>query len=522
MQGKTLIDGALCSVACCLYPNIKIAIASKTIPQGQETLNKIKEFLNDSPMLANEIADFGSGKKVDRITFKNGSTIKIYPVGDSGRGGRCHILITDEYFFVDKQKHTEVIIPFQSGKRIAGFTKKPQYQDMAEVENNKIIYTTSSVMASHWGYEEYCRFTNKMLNGESYCSFALPAQVNILNGFTTVEKLKETRLHYTTYKWATEMMAEFPDTSEDAFFDFGMLYNHQTLKAVYPQYMYNYLGVKPKLKYTPKINGEIRLLSCDIALMKGRKNDKSAYTIIRLLPIDKGYKRQIIYIESHEGVLTKKQAMRINRLYYEFDCDYIVLDSQGNALGIYDTLIDNLVDDETGENYPPLNSCNNEEMAQRCPHSDAKRVIYCIKARPEFNDTCYTALKNDFENGKIELLDTQEKGETFLSNHKDYLNLEDDKQVLFQSPYKETNDLIDELINIEVDKKVFEEQHKIKLREKSGSRKDHVSSLAYGNHIANELEREYLKKINTKRSSLLDMFMMPNQNEDWIESTYSM
>ena len=92
---------------------------------------------------------------------------------------------------------------------------------------------------------------------------------------------------------------------------------------------------------------------------------------------------------------------------------------------------------------------------------------------------------------------------------------------MFQSPYKENNDLIDELINIEVDKKVFEEQHKIKLREKSGSRKDHVSSLAYGNHIANELEREYLKKINTKRSSLLDMFMMPNQNEDWIEATYS-
>ena len=126
MQGKTLIDGAFCSVACCLYPNIKIAITSKTIPQGQETLNKIKEFLNDSPMLANEIADFGSGKKVDRIVFKNGSTIKIYPVADSGRGGRCHILITDEYFFVDKQKHVVVIIPFQSGKRIAGFTKKPQ------------------------------------------------------------------------------------------------------------------------------------------------------------------------------------------------------------------------------------------------------------------------------------------------------------------------------------------------------------------------------------------------------------
>ena len=82
----------------------------------------------------------------------------------------------------------------------------------------------------------------------------------------------------------------------------------------------------------------------------------------------------------------------------------------------------------------------------------------------------------------------------------------------FQSPYSEVYDLIDELINLEVDKDVLQKQQKIKLREKTGSRKDHASSLAYGDFIASELEREYLKKLNNKKSyNELDFFKKVNK-----------
>ena len=433
---------------------------------------------------------------------------------------RSNITICDERFFVDKDVYTEVIVPFQSGKRRPKFTHKAQWSDMKMVENNKTIYTSSSVMASHWGYQEYETFTRKMLNGESYMSVALPVQMNILSGFKTVEDLREVKLNYTPYKWQTEFMATFPSVSDSSFYSYDDLCNIQKCKALYPKYYYELLKGNSKMKYIPKEKDEIRLVSADIALVGGRKNDKSVYTIIRLIPTTKGYKRQICYMESHEGMLTKSQAMRINRLFYEFDCDYIVLDMNGNGQSIYDDMTDTLVDDTTGETYPPLSCINNEDMAQRCIHKDARRVIYCIKARPEDNEKYYTGLKNAVENRKMELLVNKVEGATFLSNMKAYVDLESDKQTAFLSPYEEVNDLIEEMIGLELDKNALA-NGKIKLVEKSGSRKDHVSSLAYGNHIANELEREYLKKINTKRSSLLDMFMMPNQNDDWIESTYS-
>lgn len=429
----------------------------------------------------------------------------------------------DEFFFTDKQKYVEVIKPFQSGKRTPAFTKKKQWEDMRCVENNKTIYTTSSVMGSHWGYDEFEKFANKMLNGESYTCIALPLQINILNGFKTLEDFKEMRLDYTTYKWETEMMATFPSVSDDAFFDYGKLNNAQKLKAIYPKFYYEMLGTKSKMKYIHKEKEEIRLISCDIALLGGRKNDKSVYTIIRLIPTVNGYKRQVCYMESHEGLLTNRQAMRINRLFYEFDCDYIVLDMQGNGMGVFDSMTDYLTDDITGETYPPLNCINNEEMAGRCVHKDARRVIYSIKARPEFNDECYCNLKNIVDTGKIEILNTCEEGETFLSNIKGYNDLDVEKQVLFQYPYSEINDLIDEMINLEVDRDVFMKQNRIKLVEKSGNRKDHVSSLAYGNYIAGELERDYLKKINTKKSSISDYLYSPsygNTNSQWIESYY--
>lgn len=512
MQGKTLWLGALTSTFSILFPGIKIAVCSRTLDQAKETFGKIREFYGESKALQNEIAEFGTGKQNRTITFKNGSKITIYPVSDNARGGRSHITIVDEFFFTDFQKYVEVIVPFQSGKRTPKFTHKKQWEDMRMVESNKTIYTSSSVMESHWGYEEYSKFCNKMKNNEDYLAVALPVQINILNGFKTVKDLREMKLNYTTYKWETEMMATFPGISEDAFYDYTKLKSSQKAKAIYPKYYYEMLGAKSKLKYIPKEKEEIRLVSADIALVGGRKNDRSVYTVIRLIPTIKGYKRQICYIESHEGLLAKKQAMRINRLFYEFDCDYIILDTNGNGMGTFDSMVDYLTDDITGEEYPPLSCINDEKMAERCVHKNARKVIYSIKARPEFNDECYCSLKTSIDNNKIELLCSKEEGETFLSNIKGYNDLESDKQMAFQSPYSEVYDLIDELINLEVDKDVLQKQQKVKLREKAGSRKDHVSSLAYGDFIASELEREYLKKMNNKKNyNEVDFFKKVNK-----------
>lgn len=90
-----------------------------------------------------------------------------------------------------------------------------------------------------------------------------------------------------------------------------------------------------KVKIAPKMPGEKRILSADIALMsskKGHANDASAIFINQMLPNKAGrYSSNIIYCDAAEGLHTEDQALMIRRLYEEYDCDYIVVDTVGET-----------------------------------------------------------------------------------------------------------------------------------------------------------------------------------------------
>ena len=82
----------------------------------------------------------------------------------------------------------------------------------------------------------------------------------------------------------------------------------------------------------------------------------------------------IVYGDTFEGMHTEDQALVIRKLYDEYSCDYIVLDCTGLGLGVYDALVRDMVDPDTGEVYPALSCCNNQEMADRCTTKGADKV----------------------------------------------------------------------------------------------------------------------------------------------------
>ena len=85
-----------------------------------------------------------------------------------------------------------------------------------------------------------------------------------------------------------------------------------------------------------KRNGEIRIVSMDIAVSAGKNNDNSVIVCFRLLPTTKGYQREVVYIESFNGINTEIQALRLKQIYYEFEADYVIIDYQSVGKGIYD------------------------------------------------------------------------------------------------------------------------------------------------------------------------------------------
>ena len=61
----------------------------------------------------------------------------------------------------------------------------------------------------------------------------------------------------------------------------------------------------------PKQQGEIRLVGVDLASSAAKGSDNSSFVLGRLIPTRKGYKRQIVYVETHNGVGAPAQALRI-------------------------------------------------------------------------------------------------------------------------------------------------------------------------------------------------------------------
>lgn len=302
------------------------------------------------------------------------------------------------------------------------------------------------------------------------------------------------------------MEAKWFGTEDGAFFDFDAISKNRKIGyPMLPEKLSSLLSGGQKLKIPPKQNGEKRILSADIALMGSKKhnNDASAVFINQLIPTKAGrYISNIVYGDTYEGMHTEDQALVIRKLYEEFDCDYIVLDSTGLGIGVFDALVRDIVDPDTGEVYPALSCCNNKEMAERCVSRNADKVIWAIKATPIFNSDCAVLLREGFKSNKIRLLITEYDGETLLSDIKGYNSLSPIEKLKLQKPYINTTLLIDELVKLQHE----ESSGRVRVYERSGMRKDRYSSLSYNYYVALQLESK-LTRSSASFGDSDDIFM---------------
>ena len=240
----------------------------------------------------------------------------------------------------------------------------------------------------------------------------------------------------------------FYGESEKAFFKYVDLEKNRVLnEAIYPNEMYEVLKSK-NFKKPKKLLGEIRLVSCDISGMSSKKNnnDASVYSIICLIPNKShtSYEKRIVYMESYEGGHSTAQAIRIRKLFEEFQCDYIVIDSNGLGLGVFDQLVTNLYDTETGTSYDAVSCINDEEMATRCFVEDAPKVIYSIKADAKLNSQMHVFVRDELKRGSLRLLMSENEGRGKFCEIDEFNKMPKEEQIKYLSPYVQTTLLINE------------------------------------------------------------------------------
>lgn len=497
--GKTFLVSLFAVIRCILYPGTQVVVCSATFKQGKEVVNKITNiFMHKSPLLRNEVERVSTGQNDCGIWFKNGSYIRVVVASDNARGARSNILIIDESRLVAQKIVDTVLKPMGADPRHPGYLDKPEYAHLAEM--NKEMYMSSAYYAQSEMYEKVKAYVANSLDPRfKYFICDLPYQLSIKEGLLLREAI-ENEMSEATFSQITFMMEReglFYGSSEDALFDFNILKDRRILvDGLRSLEYYRDNG----LKVPEKQKGEKRVLSVDVALLASKKhnNDASAILIHSAIPtVSQKYIDNINYIETHEGLLAEELGMIVMRMFYQYHCDFIAFDAAGVGQAVIDFLMVDRYDPVYGQTYGALNYINAPELSDRCKVKGAPKVIYAIKANGRSNNDMCVALRSGFQNGYINLLTEPDTAKEKLSKIKGFSKLSVNDQDKLTLPYIQTSLLIEELTNLEHD---FN-NGLIKVRERSGMRKDRYSSLLYGYYVVQELS----KKLKPKTKNTINL-----------------
>ena len=486
---KTWLTSLYCVVRCILYPGTKICVASGVKSQAVEVITKIEtDFLKNyswgSQNLRNEISFISSSVNNARVDFHNGSWINIVTSNDNARHNRANIIVVDEFRMVDLNVINTVLRKFLTTTRMPGYLSKPEYAHLQE--RNSEVYMSSAFYQSHWAYDKTkAYFANMLDDKRKYFCCGLPYQLAIKEGLLQKEQVEDEMSEddFDDIAFSMEMGALWYGDSDGAFFRYDDIASHRKIKnAYYSLDMYDKRGVNvPELAY-----GEKRVMSVDVALMATKKhaNDATAIVINVAIPTNNNYyTSNIVYIETFEGLKTDELGIIVMRYFYKYKCTDLVLDCQGNGLGVYDFITKEQYDTTTGETYSALCSCNDDNMASRCTVKNANKVVWTIKASADFNSNAATTLRAGIKNGNINFLASEFDIEDNIKKTSGYAKMSASEQARLKLPYVQTSLLINEMINLEHEIV----NNKVKLKERPGMRKDRFSSLEYNYYITQQL-----------------------------------
>lgn len=313
-----------------LYPKSEVVVASKTQKQATIILGKIAGLMNEYPMIDREISRYANTSNDAGCTLYNSSTVKVVACQETGRGARATLTIGEEFVGLDKNKYDSVVRQFAYARQ-TGYGNLPEWQHLPPEEPKEILIS-SAFHKGLWWYTETANAIKSMVKGRSAGFIAFDYCVAIQHKIKTIKQIQQDKRKLGAITFQEECCNIPWGESSDAYFKLIMFDKSRNIKkAFYPQRRDNY-SAKKNPYFIKKVDGEVRILSGDIAARAGTKNDNTILSCIRCLPTSDGYVRDICYMESHSGENTYFQATRIKQLFYDFEADYFVLDIQNSGM----------------------------------------------------------------------------------------------------------------------------------------------------------------------------------------------
>lgn len=467
-----------------------------------------------SENLRREIAKITTSMNQTEVLFKNGSSIIVVVGDENALGYRSTVLIFEEFKRIKKYVVDKVLKPFQMTRPSEFRTNEEceqygvKYRENPDFWEEAVnIYISSAAPTSHWmGQLLKDTVKSKYSDGTS-CMLATDYSIALKHAIKTRAQLIDAKRSTDPVTWREEYENEMLRENANAYFTYPLLQKNQTnKKAFYPRKTEDVKNRHKNPYAIPKQPGEIRVVACDMAFIaRANKNDNSCYTCVRALPESKtyesnnidgkrlevknGYRRILSYIEASPGSDVDKQAIRIKQLFYDFEADYLVLDTRNGGINVYDRLAKILYDEERDCEYPAWKCMNDDVIARRVTVSGAVENVFAINASAKLNNDIAVELRNILTTQMLDLLVDPESAKDFLQTNPAYANAIDEEDIIFyERPYLETQALINEMVSLEYTKN--EQTGVITLYETGSNTKDRYVSLAYNSYFIGLLEQD--------------------------------
>lgn len=495
-----------CAIAV-LYPHSEIVIVSDFQKTAGVILGKIKDLMSEHKNLASEVDRFVNSESEKFCRFKNSSTIKVVACKDSARGTRATVTIAEEYPIMNKDLFDQVVRPF-SYSRISPYTKLDEWAALPQ-ENSKMIFISSASDKGKWWYVEAAETIKATVSGKSAGFIAFDYITSVYHKIKNMNEIEDAKKRISDIAFQEEYCNIPWGEGSDAYFRLFMFENNSNIKvAFYPQRndRYNFKKNPYNIK---KQDGEIRVISADIATRPGDGNDNTVICCIRCLPTaTNGYRREYCYMESHNGENTVVQAIRLKQIFNDFEADYIVIDAAGNGIGIYDDLGEITKDDERGceyEAYTVMYSDDRdkkqyEDFLNRTRSKNANPVIYPVIATAKLNNDIAVSFRDKLQKHMINFLVNEREAEEYLlKTNVEYLKTNNDisERAWLLHPYVQYANMINESVSLSMSLN----NGLIKLTEPSGGRKDRYTSVSYGNYFITTVLDPTIRKERTNDAS---------------------
>ena len=469
---------------------------------------KFEEIFRHWPLLKAEVktrADDGktgikSSSNYYELWLKNGSMISVV-AKDTSRGLRATGAILEECAKIEEEPFNEVLWPQMNIKRreVDG-TLNPDEPSAAQ------IFITTAAERTVFMYSKLIECAvNAVLRPKEYfvwgSSYEVPLHYGLLDKATMMDQRYSTTVSEDSF--ARESLSIWTGNSDDAWLDSKRLNKHRKL-------------LKCERKAQENLSNPNTYYSIGIDV--GRYSANTAIMVGKIIPNEKGFKKNIVYTEVINGAnFITDQAPRIKKLIQLFHPREVVMDGNGPGIGLLDAMAIPSVDSKTGEQFPAYFVFNNDhhlppqmKNPTEEPIPAYNAIIYDIKAGASNDDLIHSNFFTQVNNGSVSFLAHERivKEKLLQTKKGQKMSLYDRRVYLM--PYEMTSRLIDELNNLRLKPTGVQNQFKVERISRS-IEKDRFSALEYLLYRVKYYEDKEIYKRKKKHMSQYAFFSPRNR-----------